>query len=364
MRIVTFRSIREASGGPRGLGALLGTAGDGSGGRVLPLGALPELDVVPGIGKALGAADLVALLLADPDLATTRAAVARAGDATAGSGGGRDRHGVTSSFLVDRASVRLLAPLPRPGKIVCVGLNYRDHVEEQHIDTPSRPTLFAKFANAIVGDGDAVIRHDATRALDLEAELGVVIGRRAHRVPVDGALRHVAGYLTANDVSARDLQGQKAALAPGERGDGQWLRAKGSDTFLPLGPALVTADEVPDPGHLAVRSWRTPASGGAGAAPIPMQTGNTSDMLWPVPELIAFISAVITLEPGDLIVTGTPAGVGVFRDPPVFLVPGDVASVEVEGLGRLDNPIVAADGSVPPASPAEALLRRHELHAI
>jgi 5-carboxymethyl-2-hydroxymuconate isomerase len=178
-------------------------------------------------------------------------------------------------------------------------------------------------------------------------------------------MAYVAGYCAANDVSARDLQGQKAALWPGEHGDGQWLRAKGSDTFLPLGPALVTADEVPWPPRLPVRSWltsrRVPMPGGqatSGPPPVPrgMQDGNTANLVFDIPALVEFISAVITLEPGDVVVTGTPAGVGVFRDPPVLLAPGDVVTVEVGGVGRLTNPVVAADGTAPAGSPAGELL--------
>ncbi len=233
--------------------------------------------------------------------------------------------------------------VPRPGKIVCIGLNYRDHVEEQHIAVPDRPTLFAKFANAIVADGEPIVRPRGTHALDLEAELGVVVGGRARRVRAADAMALVAGYVVCNDVTARDWQGNKAALGPDERGDGQWLRAKGSDTFLPVGPVLVTADEVPDPHALRLRSWRIPGSGPAAGHEVPMQDGTTADMIFGIPELIEFVSAVITLEPGDLIVTGTPAGVGVFRDPPVFLEPGDRVRVEVSGIGMVENPVVGPD---------------------
>jgi 2-keto-4-pentenoate hydratase/2-oxohepta-3-ene-1,7-dioic acid hydratase in catechol pathway len=181
---------------------------------------------------------------------------------------------------------------------------------------------------------------------------------RRRRVEAADARGHVAGYCAANDISARDLQGQKAVLRPGERGDGQWLRAKGSDTFLPLGPALVTVDEVPWPPHLPVRSWLTIA-GATEPVVRQMQDGNTSDLVFDIPSLIEFISAVITLEPGDVVVTGTPSGVGVFRDPPVLLAPGDVVTVEVGGIGRLTNPIVAADGSAPAGSPAREMLEAH-----
>ena len=242
----------------------------------------------------------------------------------------------------DASELRPAPAIPRPGKIVGIGLNYRDHVEEQHIAVPDRPTLFAKFANAIVAHGEPIVRPAGTHALDLEVELGVVIGRRAHHVGAAAAMDHVAGYVACNDITARDWQGNKGALGPGERGDGQWLRAKGSDTFLPMGPVFVSADEIPDPQALRLRSWRIPGSGPGFGREILMQDGTTADMLFRVPELVEFVSAVITLEPGDLLVTGTPAGVGVYREPPVFLLPGDRVRVEVEGVGMVENPIVDA----------------------
>jgi 2-keto-4-pentenoate hydratase/2-oxohepta-3-ene-1,7-dioic acid hydratase in catechol pathway len=232
--------------------------------------------------------------------------------------------------------------VPAPGKIVCVGLNYRDHCDEQGIPYPDRPTLFAKFANAVIADGEPIVRPAGTCALDLEVELGVVIGRRASRVRRADALEHVLGYVVVNDVSARDWQGSKPALAPGEHGDGQWLRAKGSDTFLPMGPVLVSADEIGDPAQLRLRSWRIPADGPDAGRPVPMQDGSTGDMVFDVPALIEFISASITLEPGDVIPTGTPSGVGVFRDPPVFLQPGDVARCEIDRIGSVANRVMDA----------------------
>jgi 2-keto-4-pentenoate hydratase/2-oxohepta-3-ene-1,7-dioic acid hydratase in catechol pathway len=232
--------------------------------------------------------------------------------------------------------------IPRPGKIVCVGLNYRDHVAEgAGREVPAWPLLFAKFANAVVADGEAIVRPEGTHALDLEVELGVVIGRRARRVAVADAPAHVSGYVVLNDVSARDWQGNKAALRDGEKGDGQWLRAKGSDTFLPMGPVFVSADELDPAAGLRLRSWRLPGPSQAGAGDLQlMQDGSTTDMIFAIPELIAFISRHITLEPGDVIATGTPSGVGVFRDPPVFLEPGDRVRCEIDGIGAVENPIV------------------------
>jgi 2-keto-4-pentenoate hydratase/2-oxohepta-3-ene-1,7-dioic acid hydratase in catechol pathway len=229
---------------------------------------------------------------------------------------------------------------PRPGKIVCVGLNYHDHVSEGGRAAPTRPLLFSKFGNAIVADGAPIVRPEGTHALDLEVELGVVIGSVARRVPREDAFGHVAGYVVVNDISARDWQGIKAALRDGEVGDGQWLRAKGSDTFLPVGSVMVTADEIPDPQRLRLRSWRIPGSGPDAGQAVLMQDGTTADMIWTVAELIEYISNVITLEPGDLVITGTPSGVGVFRDPPVFLEPGDRVRCEIEGIGSVENPVI------------------------
>jgi 2-keto-4-pentenoate hydratase/2-oxohepta-3-ene-1,7-dioic acid hydratase in catechol pathway len=234
--------------------------------------------------------------------------------------------------------LELIAPFTSPGKIVCVGLNYREHVTEGGgRNVPSRPLLFAKFGNAVIADGEPIIRPEGTHALDLEVELGVVIGSIAQRVDREDALDHVAGYVVVNDVSARDWQGVPEALAEGETGDGQWLRAKGSDTFLPMGPVFVTADEIADPQALRLRSWRTPADSAEG---ILMQDGSTADMIWGVADLVALISRSITLEPGDIIATGTPSGVGVFRDPPIFLEPGDRVRCEIDGIGAVENPIV------------------------
>lgn len=227
-------------------------------------------------------------------------------------------------------------PIRVPGKIVCVGLNYREHVAEGGRTGPDRPLLFAKFANTVIADGEPIIRPEGTVALDFEVELGVVIGRRAHRVPAASAMEHVAGYVVVNDVSARDWQGTPAALREGQKGDGQWLRAKGSDTFLPIGPTFVARDDL-DPGAgLRLRSWRITPDG----TEHQMQDGSTADLIWDIPALVAYISAAITLEPGDLIATGTPGGVGVFRDPPVFLEPGDRVRCQVEGIGSVENPVI------------------------
>ena len=238
------------------------------------------------------------------------------------------------------ADLALLPAVEFPGKIVCIGLNYDDHVREGGREAPPRPLIFGKFGNAVVGDGEPIVRPEGTAALDLEAELGVVIGRRARRVPAARAMDHVAGYIVVNDVSARDWQGVPVALGEGVRGDGQWLRAKGSDTFLPVGPVFVTPDEVDPVAGLRIRSWRIPGAGAEEGVPVLMQDGSTADMTRRVPELIEFVTRAITLEPGDIIATGTPSGVGVYRTPPVFLVPGDRVRCEIDGIGSVENPVV------------------------
>ena len=250
-----------------------------------------------------------------------------------------DAIGWVSSEPEERVPLAGLDPAPivlAPTKIVCVGLNYGEHVAEGGREAPAKPLIFAKFSNAIVGDGEPVVRPEGTRAIDLEVELGVVIGRRATRIPSERAMEHVAGYVVVNDISARDWQGTPPALREGEKGDGQWLRAKGSDTFLPIGSVLVSPDEADPKAGLRLRSWRTDRDGMVHL----MQDGTTADLIHDVPALIAFISSAITLEPGDIVATGTPSGVGVFRDPPVFLEPGDRARCEIEGIGSVENPIV------------------------
>jgi 2-keto-4-pentenoate hydratase/2-oxohepta-3-ene-1,7-dioic acid hydratase in catechol pathway len=216
--------------------------------------------------------------------------------------------------------VRLLAPVI-PGKVLAVGQNYLDHIREQGIDPPETPVLFPKFPTSVIGPGEE-IRWTAglTEQVDYEAELAVVIGRRASRVRAEDALGHVFGYTGGNDVSARDLQ----------FGDGQWTRGKALDRFLPLGPAIVETDEVPDPQDVPVRCR---VNGDV------VQDASTREMVFSVAELIAFISEGITLEPGDLILTGTPKGVGYFRDPQLFLAPGDVVEVEIGDFGVLSNPV-------------------------
>jgi 2-keto-4-pentenoate hydratase/2-oxohepta-3-ene-1,7-dioic acid hydratase in catechol pathway len=210
--------------------------------------------------------------------------------------------------------------ITRPGKIVCVGLNYRDHAAEGGMDLPNAPLLFAKWPSSLIGAGDAIVVPPEATEVDYEAELGVVIGSTARRVTERDALDHVEGYICVNDVTARDLQ----------FGDGQWTRGKSPDTFCPVGPRLVAREEIDDPQALAIRcilNGRT------------MQESSTAQMIFSVAEIIAYTSQIITLEPGDLIATGTPAGVGIFQDPKVLLQPGDEVSVQIDGLGTLTNPV-------------------------
>jgi 2,4-didehydro-3-deoxy-L-rhamnonate hydrolase len=214
-------------------------------------------------------------------------------------------------------------PIARPGKIIAVGLNYRDHAAESDVPLPTSPILFAKWPTCLVPDGAPVVLPVGVDQADYEAELALVIGRTAKNVRADDALDFVSGYLAMNDVSDREAQSN----------DGQWSRAKSYDTFGPCGPALVPAGEIPDPQRLAISCDLNGQR---------MQDSSTEHMIFGVRELIAFISARITLEPGDVISTGTPHGVGAFRPEPVYLKPGDVMTVTIEGIGSLTNPVVRA----------------------
>ena len=206
-----------------------------------------------------------------------------------------------------------MLPIERPGKIVCVGLNYRDHAEEQGVELPTAPLLFAKWPNALIGPGDPIVIPPAVTKCDYEAELGVVLGTRVSRVSKENALEAVRGYVCANDVSARDLQ----------FGDGQWTRGKSVDTFCPVGP-LVPAADIPDPHDLRIRAI---VSGEV------LQDSTTANLIFGVDDIISYASQTLTFEPGDLILTGTPAGVGVFRDPQRLLRPGDEVTIEIERVG-------------------------------
>ena len=229
----------------------------------------------------------------------------------------------STSSAVKADQPRLLSPIPRPNKIIGIGLNYRNHAIESGMAIPTEPIVFAKFASVVIGPEMPIRLPEMSTEVDFEAELAVVIGRRGRNIPQGEAMSYVAGYMLANDVSARDWQLKK----PG----GQWILGKTFDTFCPLGPALITADEVPEPHALRIQFRLNGET---------MQDSNTSELIFRVDQLIAYLSQVFTLEPGDVILTGTPPGVGFARKPPVFLKPGDVCEVEIERLGILRNPCV------------------------
>jgi 2-keto-4-pentenoate hydratase/2-oxohepta-3-ene-1,7-dioic acid hydratase in catechol pathway len=229
----------------------------------------------------------------------------------------------SGGVIAPRRQLRLCAPVPRPGKIVGVARNYAAHAKERGDDAPpTEPVLFLKAPTAVVGPEDEIVLPAATSRVDFEGELAAVIGRPARRVPVEAALDCVAGYCVANDVTARDYQNER----------GQRFLGKSCDTFAPLGPALVTADEIPNPQDLGLR---TKVSGEI------FQSGRTKEMFFPIAEVIAFASRLMLLEPGDVLLTGTPAGVGAARVPPRWLHDGDVVEVEVERIGRLSNYVKA-----------------------
>ncbi len=220
------------------------------------------------------------------------------------------------------AHIRYLAPIPRPPKLICIGLNYRDHAEESKLPIPEVPTVFAKFPTAVIGHGHPIVLPKNSTKPDYEAEFAIVIGRRGRHVPEERWRDYVFGYTIVNDVSARDFQ----------MATSQWMIGKTFDTFAPMGPVVVTADEIDDPHKLAISLT---LSGDV------MQNSNTCNLIFQAPKLIAYLSSVFTLEPGDVIATGTPAGVGFARKPPRWLKPGDEVRVAIEGIGELVNHVVA-----------------------
>jgi 2-keto-4-pentenoate hydratase/2-oxohepta-3-ene-1,7-dioic acid hydratase in catechol pathway len=222
---------------------------------------------------------------------------------------------------VPLTEARLHAPIAGPEKIIGIGLNYEDHAVETGVDIPEKPIVFAKYPNTVIGPGETIRIPPITDQADYEAELAVIIGRAARNVPESEALDYVFGYANANDVSSRDLQFSEG---------GQWTRSKSIDTFCPLGPFIATKDEIEDPQNLSIRCVLNGEV---------MQDGTTSKMIFSVAELVSFLSQGMTLFPGDIIVTGTPPGVGSARDPQVWLKDGDEVTIEIEGLGSLTNPI-------------------------
>ncbi len=291
MKLVTF-THRDSTAGDR-LGALVTSE---LGERVYDLNELdPRLP-----------ADILAFLEAGPEaLGLAEAAVAAA----------------APDKSLDPATLQLKAPVPRPGKIICIGQNYLAHAHESNASAPPYPIIFAKYNNTVIAHGEAIVVPPAVQKPDYEGELAVVIGKRGREIPEAQALEYVGGYFPLNDVSARDWQNRT----------GQWVIGKTPDTFCPMGPALVTADEIPDVQNLWIR---TVINGEV------LQEGHTSLMIFPIAHLIADMSCVMTLEPGDVIATGTPAGIGAARTPPRWLRHGDVVRVEIEKVGALENPVV------------------------
>jgi len=223
---------------------------------------------------------------------------------------------------VSAEGTRLGPPVSAPGKIVCVGANYAEHAREFGTEIPQVPVFFGKAGTSVIGPVDPVVLPQEARVVDGEVELAVVIGRRGRRLTEESALEHIAGYTILNDVTDREAQ----------RAGRQWFRGKSPDSFCPIGPFLVTPDEIPDPRRLKLRSFRNAEV---------IQDGSTADMLFPVSSLLVWLSKAITLEPGDIVSTGTPAGIGSARNPPILLRPGDVLGAEITGLGKQRNPVVA-----------------------
>lgn len=232
-----------------------------------------------------------------------------------------DAAGRVPSFALD--DLDLAPPVTAPRAIVCIGRNYASHIEEGNAPTPAAPVLFSKYPNTLVGDGDGVIHHAITSELDYEGELAVIVGQRASRVAEADAWSYVAGYTVLNDISARDLQ----------LGDLQWIRGKSLDTFCPMGPLFVSADEIADVDALRIRTLVNGET---------RQDAPAGEMIFKIPRLLAFITEGITLEPGDIIATGTPSGVAYGMNPRVYLRPGDLVEVTIDGIGTLRSPIVAA----------------------
>jgi 2-keto-4-pentenoate hydratase/2-oxohepta-3-ene-1,7-dioic acid hydratase in catechol pathway len=224
--------------------------------------------------------------------------------------------------LVRLADVRLLAPIPRPRKLICVGLNYLDHARETGAQIPSVPTIFNKFATAVIGPGANIVLPRVSKAPDYEAEFAFVIGRGGRHIAREEWRDHVFGYTIVNDVSARDYQ----------RATSQWLMGKTFDTFAPMGPWIVTSDEIEDPHNLDVQLEINGER---------LQSSNTRELIFKIPDLIAFLSGVFTLEPGDIVSTGTPSGVGFARNPPRYLRAGEEVVVRIPPIGELHNPVVA-----------------------
>ncbi|HKX83917.1 MAG TPA: fumarylacetoacetate hydrolase family protein [Pyrinomonadaceae bacterium] len=233
------------------------------------------------------------------------------------------KESIATSGTIELDRVEICSPVPRPGKIICIGLNYRDHAAESGMAIPESPVIFSKFSTCAIGPSTSIAIPLGSIQTDFEAELAVIIGRRAKNVSRAEAMNYVFGYTNFNDVSARDFQ----------FADGQWQRGKSCDTFAPMGPFVATTDEIRDPQNLSIKFRLNGQT---------LQDSSTNQMIFGVAELVEFLSRHVTLEPGDVIATGTPPGVGFARKPPIYLKAGDVAEVEVEGLGVLSNSVAAS----------------------
>lgn len=257
-------------------------------------------------------------------------AAARFGDMLAVLAAGAEGRAGIESFaakppttsILPLSAVTLLAPVPRPPKLICLGLNYRDHIAEAKRDIPTVPVIFTKFSNCVIGPGEPIVLPKNSTKPDYEAEFAFVIGPGGRHIAAEDWQRHVFGYTIFNDVSARDVQSATS----------QWTMGKSFDTFAPMGPYLVSADEIADPHALDLR---------LSIAGEVLQRSNTRELIFGIPELVAYLSSIVTLEPGDVVATGTPGGVGFARRPPRYLRRGDEVVIRIEGLGELRNPVVA-----------------------
>ncbi len=275
------------------------------GGQARP-GILSDVDTILDL-SSIGFTSLLQFIESGPDARAKAEAFAHQSPANA-------RHSLRN--------VRLLAPIPTPRKLICVGLNYRDHAAETGSQIPDVPTIFNKFATAVIGPGANIVLPKTSKSPDYEAEFAFVIGRGGRHIAAEDWANHVFGYTIVNDVSARDYQ----------RATTQWLMGKTFDTFAPIGPWIVTADEIPNPHELDIQ---IEVSGEI------LQDSNTRELIFKIPDLIAYLSSVFTLEPGDIVSTGTPAGVGAARKPPRFLRAGDQVVVKIASIGELRNPVIA-----------------------
>jgi len=265
-----------------------------------------------------GAEGIVDFSQADPSLPKDMLAFLEGGKATQAAAQKAIDSATKTLALSD---VKLLAPIPRPGKIICIGLNYSDHAAETGQAIPKYPIVFSKYSNTVIATGDSIVLPNVSNEVDYEAELGFVIGKTAHHVSAADALDYVAGYMPINDVSARDYQTRIS----------QWTMGKTFDTFAPMGPALVTSDEIADAGNLKIKLT---INGEV------LQDSNTNKLIFGIPQLVEALTEVMTLEAGDVVSTGTPPGVGMARNPKRYMKAGDVVDITIEGLGTLSNPVV------------------------